>query len=165
MVFPIHSTVTISPGSSKKVMPAFLDLLMIKEKRNVRTIPDRIPSMKIQSFFIKLNSSSSPKSTGASLLPRLNDTKEAWNCMPHSQMKVVGITWKHKYGITAHADSVEPLCTSCVFNESFLRFHLQDKHNASIYNGLGAPNPMAKVGIISLFWKKWSNFSRFLCKS
>jgi len=43
----------------------------------------------------------------------------------------------------------QAIMLSLVPIERFSGFQLQDKHNASIFNGLGAPNPIAKVAIIS----------------
>ena len=50
-----------------------------------------------------------PKSAGESFIPRLVMTKEAWNCMPHSQVEgPENYPIKNKYGfwIAAHAKCV-----------------------------------------------------------
>ena len=46
-------------------------------------------------------------------------------------MKVVGNP-RIQTSITAHAMRGTIMTLSCILNEKFLRFHLQDKHNASI---------------------------------
>ena len=46
---------------------------------------------------------------------------------------------------TAHAYSAEPLRNSSILNENFLRFHLQDKHNASNNKTIGILPIKSKV--------------------
>ena len=53
--------------------------------------------------------------------------------MPHSYLKVVG-NLGYGYNIAAHAIAWEPLCYPCIQIENFLRFQVQDKHNASSFS-------------------------------
>lgn len=54
-------------------------------------------------------------------------------------MKVVG-NLKHKMCIAVHAGYAELAMQTLVLGENFLRFHLQDKHNASFQeNTIGEP--------------------------
>ena len=54
-------------------------------------------------------------------------------------MKVVG-NLKHKMWTAAHAEYAESAMQTLVLIENFLRFHLQDKHNASFQEiSIGEP--------------------------
>ena len=57
--------------------------------------------------------------------------------------------------------SVEPLYNSRILNENFLRFHLQDKHNASIFNGLGAPKSNRKSSNYFIYIAEMKRFFYF----
>jgi len=49
--------------------------------------------------------------------------------MPHSYLKVVG---NLGYG----CNNSSPLCYPCIQFENFLRFQVQDKHNASSFSNM-----------------------------
>ena len=51
-------------------------------------------------------------------------------------MKVVGKNLEYRYGYSSPRYSVRTTMLSLVLFENFLRFHLQDKHNASFFTNM-----------------------------